>query len=85
MTTTGDRHPAATKQALARWLPAQRWFAGGGRPVTELSVNGDDEPTLWHLIDAVNLGTWTDRYQILVCLRTGLSAEGGTGWGPGAR
>ena len=87
MPTTGDRHPAATEhsleQALAGWLPAQRWFAGKGRPITglqitsdtELAAGGGDEPALRHLIVAVTQGTGTDRYQILVGLRASLPAR----------
>ena len=84
MPTTGDRQPAATehalKQALARWLPAQRWFAGKGRPITglqitsdtELAAGGAGEPALRHLIVAVTQGTGTDSYQVLVGLRASL-------------
>jgi maltokinase len=75
MPTTGDRHPAGTEhgleQALARWLPAQRWFAGKGDPITGLRIasdtelaagggqaraSGDDQPALRHLIVAVTQG-----------------------------
>ena len=85
MPTTGDRHPAATEhaleQALARWLPAQRWFAGKGRPITglqitsdtELAAGGGGEPALRHLIVAVTQGPGgTDSYQVLVGLRASL-------------
>ena len=90
MPTTGDRHPAATEQgleqALARWLPAQRWFAGKGRPITgvqvtsdtELAAGGGGEPALRHLIVAVTQGqepapgSSADRYQVLVGLRASL-------------
>ena len=87
MPTTGDRQPAATEhaleQALARWLPAQRWFAGKGRPITglqissdaELAADGDGEPALRHLIVAVTQPAGTDRYQILVGLRASLPAR----------
>ena len=74
MPTTGDRQPAATQhaleQALARWLPAQRWFAGKGRPITGVQITSDtelaagggqarasgDQPALRHLIVAVTQG-----------------------------
>jgi len=87
MPTTGDRHPVATEhaleQALAQWLPAQRWFAGKGRPITrlqiasdtELAAGGGGEPALRHLIVAVTQSTGTDRYQILVGLRASLPAR----------
>jgi maltokinase len=73
MTTAGDRPAAppdqALEQALTRWLPPQRWFAGKGRPITglqiasdtELAAGGGDQPALRHLIVAVTQGTGTDR------------------------
>jgi maltokinase len=55
---------------LAAWLPAQRWFAGKGVPVTGVAVASDTllaagDPALRHLIVTVSQGSATDDYQIL--------------------
>ncbi|HEY8372907.1 MAG TPA: aminoglycoside phosphotransferase [Pseudonocardiaceae bacterium] len=69
----------ALADALAEWLPTQRWFAGKGRPVLSVRplrstvlVSGD--PLLLHLIVTVDQGVRPlDRYQLLIGARTELS------------
>jgi maltokinase len=68
------------EQALAGWLPAQRWFAGKGSQITglaitagtELAAGGGGGAGLRHLIVAVTQGSVTDSYQVLVGLRASL-------------
>jgi maltokinase len=65
------------EDALAEWLPRQRWFAGKGTPITGLSVAADTtladgDPGLRHLIVAVTQAGGTDRYQLFVGLRAEL-------------
>lgn len=60
--------------ALADWLPRQRWFAGKGHAATDVHVAADAEilpgdPSLRHLVVAVSDGVTTDHYQILVGAR----------------
>jgi maltokinase len=65
------------EQALAQWLPRQRWFAGKGAEITGLAIAEDTElaagdgvqPALRHLILAVTQGMVRDNYQVLVGLR----------------
>ncbi len=66
------------EEALAGWLPDQRWFAGKGTPVASLAVISDQvlvagDPELRHLIISVSQGHGqarsTDRYQVLVGVR----------------
>jgi maltokinase len=78
--STDDLATRALEEALAGWLPAQRWFAGKGaaitgvrlRAETELTETGAD-PALWHLVARVsqNDGAGGD-YQLLVGLRAEL-------------
>jgi maltokinase len=77
--STEDLTTAAAEQALARWLPGQRWFAGKGVAVTGLKLTAQTEltepgqdPALWHLIAEVRQHGSTDAYQILVGLRAEL-------------
>jgi maltokinase len=78
--STGDLATRALEQALARWLPAQRWFAGKGAEITGVRVRAETElteagadPALWHLIvDVSQPGLGPGEYQILAGLRTGL-------------
>jgi len=67
----------AIQQALADWLPAQRWFAGKGSPVTRLEISTETElaggdPALWHLTVAVTQRGGTDHYQIFAGVRGAL-------------
>lgn len=64
----------AIEDALATWLANQRWFAGKGQGLRDLTVVADTElvagdPELRHLIVAVSQGTTVDYYQILIGLR----------------
>ncbi|MEV6104735.1 phosphotransferase [Streptomyces sp. NPDC051940] len=63
---------------LSEWVPRQRWFAGKGRPVTELALASVTEllpyqgaaPGLLHLLIRVEQpGPVTDVYQLLLGLR----------------
>jgi maltokinase len=65
------------EDALAPWLLEQRWFAGKGRILHDLSVVADTEvvagdPALRHLIVLVSHGASADHYQIFVGLRRDL-------------
>src|ERR1700761_2450832 len=62
------------EDALAPWLLEQRWFAGKGRTLRDLSVVADTEvvagdPALRHLIVLVSHGATADHYQIFLGLR----------------
>src|SRR5215471_12284263 len=64
-------------ETLAAWLPAQRWFAGKGTPITGLAVAEQTtlvagDPGLRHLIVAVTQATGTDSYQLFLGLRADL-------------
>jgi maltokinase len=68
------------EEALAEWLGGQRWFAGKGQWLHDLSIVADDElisgdPQLRHLIVAVSHGTAVDYYQVFVGLRRRLPAR----------
>ena len=65
------------EDALAPWLLEQRWFAGKGRMLHDLSVVADTEvvagdPALRHLIVLVSHGASADHYQIFIGLRRDL-------------
>jgi maltokinase len=65
------------EEALAAWLPGQRWFAGKGTPVTSLAIASDTtlvhgDPGLRHLILTVGQGGGTDTYQVFAGLRAEL-------------
>jgi maltokinase len=65
------------EDALAQWLPQQRWFAGKGTPITGLAVAAgttlaDGDPGLRHLIVAVTQDGRTDCYQLFVGVRAEL-------------
>ena len=65
------------EEALAGWLPGQRWFAGKGAPIDRLAIVADTvlvegDPGLRHLIVAVSQAGGTDRYQLLAGLRTAI-------------
>ena len=64
----------AFEDALATWLVEQRWFAGKGHNLHDLTVVKDTaivtgEPELRHLILAVSHGTAVDHYQVLAGFR----------------
>lgn len=59
---------------LAGWITGQRWFAGKGRAIDDLTIDTQTEiasgdPGLLHLIVSVRQGARSTRYQILVGLR----------------
>ncbi|WP_030506143.1 maltokinase N-terminal cap-like domain-containing protein [Microbispora rosea] len=59
---------------LAGWITGQRWFAGKGRAIDDLSIDSEIEiasgdPALLHLIACVRQGERRTRYQIPVGLR----------------
>jgi len=65
------------EEALAAWLPGQRWFAGKGAPITGLAVAADTtlvagDPGLRHLVLAVDQGNGTDSYQVFAGVRAEL-------------
>lgn len=65
---------------LARWLPAQRWFAGSGAIMRGLAITSDvplagGDPELRHLIVDATTGDGTIRYQVLVGLATQLRPD----------
>lgn len=61
------------RDLLSAWLPRQRWFAGRGRPIAELSVRSDVELSdlLRHLVVDVTYGDDgpPDRYQVPLVVR----------------
>src|SRR5579859_7827698 len=64
----------AIEDALASWLADQRWFAGKGQGLHDLTIVADTQlvagdPELRHLIVAVSHATTVDYYQVLVGLR----------------
>ncbi len=66
---------AGLSEALAAWLLQQRWFAGKGIPIDRLGIVAhtplvEGDPGLHHLIVAVDQDEGTERYQVLVGLRT---------------
>src|SRR5262249_61735228 len=83
------------EEALAAWLPEQRWFAGKGTPITGLAVAADTtlvggDPGLRHLIVDVTQATGTDAYQLFLGVRADLPDRlehvriGPAGHGPAA-
>jgi maltokinase len=70
----------AFEDALATWLVRQRWFAGKGRGLRDLTIMADSkvtggDPELRHLIITVSHGTAVDYYQVLLGLRRRLPAR----------
>jgi maltokinase len=68
------------EDTLASWLVKQRWFAGKGRTVHDLTVLSDTEiipgdPGLRHLIVSVSHGATSDCYQLYVGSRARLPAR----------
>ena len=68
---------------LSDWLPAQRWFAGGGSQVREIEITSDvqlaageaEDPELRHLLVDVLASTEKVTYQVLLGLRARLPAD----------
>jgi maltokinase len=63
------------EDTLAAWLPAQRWYAGTGATVRDLTITSDTtllagDPELRHLIVAVSSGGQAARYQVLAGVRS---------------
>jgi maltokinase len=64
----------AIEEALAAWLGDQRWFAGKGQGLRDLTIVADTElvtgdPELRHFILAVSHGTAVNYYQVFAGLR----------------
>ncbi len=64
----------AIEDALAPWLVNQRWFAGKGQGLRDLTIVSDTEivagtPELRHLVLAVTHAAAVDYYQVFVGLR----------------
>jgi maltokinase len=60
---------------LGAWLPAQRWYAGGGSTIRDLAITADitlaaGDPELRHLVITVSQNGEAARYQVLVGVRT---------------
>lgn len=68
---------AALHGLLADWIAEQRWFAGKGRAIDDLSIDSLTEiqagdPGLVHLIVSVRQADRRTRYQLLIGLRAEL-------------
>ncbi|MBV9369021.1 MAG: phosphotransferase [Frankiales bacterium] len=60
--------------ALPQWLPQQRWFGAKGREIHGIDIVADrllveGDPSLRHVLVAVDLGEDTETYQLLVGCR----------------
>jgi maltokinase len=67
-------------ELLAGWLPAQRWFAGGGAIMRDVVIRSDvqlaqGDPELRHLVVDATTDDGTVSYQVLVGLVTQLKPE----------
>ena len=56
---------------LPDWLPQQRWFGAKGRTIRDIAIISDrvlvqGDPTMRHLLVAVDLGEETEIYQLLI-------------------
>ena len=63
------------EDTLAAWLPAQRWYAGSGATMRDLSITADTtlaagDPELRHLIVTVSSDGDIARYQVLAGIRS---------------
>jgi maltokinase len=70
---------------LPAWLPAQRWFGGKDRPITEVrplhvEVLTDRDPVLLHLVVDVRQDDRSAPYQLLVASRPQLPEYLGSSW-----
>jgi maltokinase len=67
----------SARHLLPEWLPQQRWFGAKGRQIHDISIVADrvlvdGDPTMRHLLVAVDLGEDTETYQLLVGSRADL-------------
>jgi maltokinase len=65
--SAGSATPAGLSEALSAWLPAQRWYAGKGRPMARIEVERTTSigPTLDHVLVRVAYDEGPDdRYQV---------------------
>jgi 1,4-alpha-glucan branching enzyme len=67
-------------ELLAAWLPEQRWFAGAGAAVLEVTITSDvvltaGEPELRHLVADVSTDGERVTYQVLVGVRAAVPPE----------
>ncbi|QNS02748.1 maltokinase N-terminal cap-like domain-containing protein [Streptomyces xanthii] len=72
------QHLASVAGLLEGWLPEQRWFAGKGLPLTDLSVVSLTElyPGCLHLlVRASHAGAHSGCYQVLLGVSEGLPAR----------
>jgi maltokinase len=65
---------------LRDWLPQQRWFGAKGREVHRVEVTADrllvhGDPSLRHLLVAVDLGEEAETYQLLIGAHTELPSR----------
>ncbi|HEV2376953.1 MAG TPA: phosphotransferase [Streptosporangiaceae bacterium] len=65
----------AFEEALAGWLPTQRWFAGKGSPITGVAIASDTtlaegDPGLRHLVLTVWQGALSNTYQVFAGCRS---------------
>jgi len=65
---------------LAAWLPQQRWFGAKGREIHGIDIVADrllveGDPSMRHVLVAVDLGEDTETYQLLVGCREELPAR----------
>jgi predicted trehalose synthase len=68
------------EDALARWLPTQRWYSGIQAPIHDLSITADTtllagDPGLRHLIVTAAQGGESSKYQVLAGFRSRLPAR----------
>jgi len=71
---------ALRDEILAEWLPQQRWFGAKGREIHGVDVVADrvlveGNPSLHHLLVAVDLGEDIETYQLLAGTRDELPAR----------
>jgi maltokinase len=62
---------------LGEWFPQQRWYAGKGRRILSVDVHSvtalvEGDPSLCHLLVAVDAGSGPEHYQLLAGIRTEL-------------
>jgi maltokinase len=72
-----ERRNGTLPRLLHDWLPHQRWYAAKGREIRNVEVASDiplieDDPSLHHLLVAVDAGNGIEHYQLLVGVRADL-------------